>query len=238
VNLLQPQDRRSANPGDSRLTLEARAALEHAGIGEALIHAVRGVVDELAFGEDAVVADLGSGTGRALAAVTAGASAAAVGLDLSVEAIAHAARHWNGPTWVVANADRRLPLLDRSVDLVLSLHARRNPAEVARVLAPGGALLIAVPAADDLIELRREVQGAGAGRNRVAALAVEHDRWFALEDTSRVAEERRLEPDQLRQLLGATYRGARVSEWPRVAALGALSVTLASDLCLFRPRRP
>lgn len=236
VNLLQPQDRRSATPGDSRLAVEARAALEHAGIGEALIGAVRRVADELALTEDAVVVDLGSGTGRALAAITAGRTATAVGIDLSVEAVAHAAKHWSGPTWVVANADRRLPLLDRSVDLVLSLHARRNAAEVARVLAPGGALLIAVPAPDDLIELRTEVQGAGVGRDRVAALAAEHEGRFVLESTCRVTDERRLDSDKLRQLLGATYRGARVSEWPRVAALGTLSVTMASDVCLFRPR--
>jgi 23S rRNA (guanine745-N1)-methyltransferase len=237
VNLLQPQDRRSANPGDSRLAVEARALLEEAGIGEALIGAVRGIVDELALAEDAVIVDLGSGTGRALATITAETTAAAVGIDLSVEAIAHAAKRWRGPAWVVANADRRLPLLDRSVNLVLSLHARRNPAEVARVLAPDGALLIAVPAPDDLIELRTLVQGAGVGRGRVAALEAEHEKLFILDSVARVTDERHLDPKQLRLLLAATYRGARSSESPRVAALGALSVTMASELCLFR-RRP
>ena len=192
---------------------------------------------ELALAEEAVVVDLGSGTGRALATIAAESAVTAVGIDLSVAAVAHAARHWPGPTWVVANADRRLPLLDGGVDLVLSLHARRNPVEAARVLTPGGVLLIAVPAPDDLIELRALVQGVGVARDRVGALVAEHERLFSLERRLRVADERRLEPERLRELLGATYRGARTSEGPRVATLGALSVTLASDVCVFRPRQ-
>ena len=94
-----------------------------------------------------------------------------------------------------------------------------------------------MPAPDDLIELRAFVQGAGVTRDRVGALVAEHERHFALERTFRVADERRLEPDRCVRLLGATYRGARTSVGPRVATLGALTVTLASDVCVFRPRR-
>ena len=83
-------------------------------------------------------------------------------------AIERAARHFPDRIWVVANADRRLPLLDRSVDLALSIYGRRNPAEVARVLAAAGYLLVAVPAADDLIELRELVQGRRFERDRAS----------------------------------------------------------------------
>ena len=68
--------------------------------------------------------------------------------------------------WVVANADRRLPVSDHSTTLLLSVHARRNAQEAARVLTAGGHCVIAVPADDDLIELREAVQGTAVERDR------------------------------------------------------------------------
>ena len=104
----------------------------------------------------------------------------AVGIDLSAAAVRAAARRFPALTWVVANADRHLPILDRSVDLVLSVNARRNPVECARVLARPGYLLAVVPAADDLIELRELVQGRRVERDRIDTLLEEHHAAFTL----------------------------------------------------------
>ena len=117
--------------------------------------------------------------------------------------------------------------------VVMSLHARRNPAESARVLVPGGFLLVAVPAHDDLIELRASVQGAATERDRVAALIAEHAPYFSVVRTRSVRERRRLEGDALRDLLRSTYRGARQRLAAQVEALEAMDVTLASDIVLF-----
>jgi len=236
VNLLQPQDRRSARPGDARAAVEARARLEAAGVGTALVEAVGGRLGTLALPPDAVVVDSGCGTGAALATLDRGRDACAIGIDISVAAVTWAARHWPRMTWVVANADRTLPLLNRSVDVLLSLHARRNPAEAARVLKPGGVLLVAVPAPDDLIELRTRVQGSGATRDRVPALVAEHQSRFALVEHFRVAHTCHLDREAQAALLAATYRGARRSQAPRVEALTGTEVTLASDVCVFRQR--
>ena len=43
--------------------------------------------------------------------------------------------------------------------------------------------------------------------------------------------------DDLQALLRGTYRGARQSHTAQVGALDTLSVTLASDVMTFRPRR-
>jgi len=232
VNLLQPQDRRSATPGDDEAAVGARARLNAAGIGRGVIDAVAGRVGALSLGVEPVVVDLGAGTGDLLAAVAGTRPMCCVGLDISVAAVRHAARHHNGPTWVVANADRRLPLVDGSVDVVVSVHARRNPTECARVLRPGGWLLIAVPAPDDLIELRAEVQGAGIERDRTAAVVAEHLPWFAVADrgTSRVRAS--LDPAAVVDLLRITYRGRRASSAVRVSALTGRDVTMASDWLL------
>ena len=74
---------------------------------------------------DAIAVDLGSGSrrdaGPTLAAI---APISGIGIDLSVAAAEFAARRFPSLTWIVANADRRLPLQDASVDLVLSIHGR------------------------------------------------------------------------------------------------------------------
>ncbi|HEY9466264.1 MAG TPA: methyltransferase domain-containing protein [Vicinamibacterales bacterium] len=234
VNLLQPQDRRSADAGDSRVAIEARASLLAAGVGRALIDAVASRAAFLNLPEAPVVTDLGCGSGDALAALTSRAGLG-VGIDLSVAAIERAARHFPDRTWVVANADRRLPLLDRSIDLVMSLHARRNPVETARVLSPTGVLLIAVPASDDLIELREVVQGERVERDRSDVVLKEHE-LFALVDRSAVRETREFDRDGLLKLLRGTYRGVRHGAAERVAALTRMTVTLASEIFAFRLR--
>lgn len=233
VNLLQPQDRKSTEAGDSRVAIEARASLLADGVGRALIDAVASRAAALNLPEAPVVADLGCGSGDALAALTSRAGLG-VGIDLSVAAVERAARHFPDRTWVVANADRRLPLLDRSIHLLVSLHARRNPPEAARVLAMTGYLLVAVPAADDLIELREVVQGERVERERGDVVLTEHEALFELVDRSVVREMRDLDRDALLNLLRGTYRGVRHGAAERVAALTGMTVTLASEILVFR----
>ena len=216
--------------------MDSRGRLLAAGIGRRLIDAIVARVQALPLHEGAAVVDLGAGGGDVLGALAAAQSITGIGIDLSTAAASAAARRFPSLAWIVANADRRLPILDRSVDLVLSVNARRNPAECARVLARPGYLLVAVPAADDLIELRALVQGTGVERARTDTLLAEHQDDFTVEEQTTVREQRRLDRGQLVDLLRGTYRGARSSAASRVEALTSLDVTLASDLLLFAPR--
>ncbi len=237
INLLQPQDRKSLDAGDSREAVEARAALIADGVGRGVIDAViarASAVDGLP--ATPVVVDLGSGSGETLGLFAEQRAIAGIGIDLSTAAAAHAARRFRSLTWVVANADRRLPLLDGQVALVLSVHARRNPAECRRVLTPNGRLIVAIPAADDLIELRELVQGDAVSRDRTTQLVAEHEAHFELVDRSVTRGQHMLEGEALRNLLRGTYRGERFSTSSRVAALDRLVVTLASDILVLAPR--
>jgi 23S rRNA (guanine745-N1)-methyltransferase len=236
INLLQPQDRRSAAAGDSREAIEARESLLAGGVGRALIDAITTRIRSLNLDDEPVVVDLGCGSGDALAALTTGGRSAAVGIDLSTPAIERASRRFPDRTWVVANADRRLPLLDRSVDLVVSLHARRNPPEVARVLHETGHFLVAVPAADDLIELRELVQGQRVERDRGEVVLAEHDASFHLVERTVVRETQERDRDVLLKVLKGTYRGVRRGLADRVATLTRMTVTFASEIFVFRLR--
>jgi 23S rRNA (guanine745-N1)-methyltransferase len=236
VNLLQPQDRKSPRAGDSPDAVAARARLYESGVGTGLIDALVERVAAGRMGPDAVVADLGCGSGELLTALAQAGVTRSIGIDLSSAAVARAAKRAPALTWVVANADRRIPLLDGSVARLLSVHARRHPAECARVLAPDGWLLVAVPAPDDLIELRTHVLGPVEGRSRIDAVLGEHADRFALRAQFTVRVRHRLERPALLDLLAGTYRGARSSAAAAVATLSILDVTLASDVAVFSVR--
>jgi 23S rRNA (guanine745-N1)-methyltransferase len=236
VNLLQPQDRRSRDAGDSKQAVDARARLLAAGIGRPLLEDLVQRSVALALAARPTVVDLGSGSGDLLASLSAVQPIAGIGIDLSAAAADHAARRFPELLWVVANADRRLPLIDHSVQLVISSHGRRNPQECARVLAPNGRLLMAVPAEDDLVELRELIHGRKVERPRADSLIAAHDEAFALTDRSIVRGRRRLERDDLIDMLRTTYRGGRFSEAARVDTLSGLEITTATEIFLFAPR--
>ena len=107
------------------------------------------------------VLEAGAGPGwyldRLLAGLTAdGVRARGVALDISVAACRRAAVRTAGSAVGVLVADvwGRLPLRDGVLDLVLSVFAPRHAAEFARVLAPGGRLVVVSPLPDHLAALR------------------------------------------------------------------------------------
>src|SRR3954464_5063685 len=66
VNLLQPQDRRSPDAGDTAAAIEARRRLLAAGIGRGVVNAFVEHAAAIATGAANVVVDLGCGAGDAL----------------------------------------------------------------------------------------------------------------------------------------------------------------------------
>jgi 23S rRNA (guanine745-N1)-methyltransferase len=238
VNLLQPQDRKSTEAGDTRERVEARARLLARRFGRSTIETIVERALALTIGRhDLAAADLGCGSGELLGLLSQRQPAlTGIGIDLSTAAATHAARSFPRLTWVVANADRILPLRDHSAALVFSVHGRRNPVECRRVLADDGFLIVATPAADDLIEVRAALQGTGIHRDRTTSLIAEHATDFAVKDRFDVRQRQPLDADAVMQVLKGTYRGERTREAARAPALGALTVTFASDVVVFAPR--
>src|SRR5205085_926798 len=116
------------------------------------------------------------------------------------------------------------------------MNGRRNPAECARVLRREGALIIAIPAPDDMIELRAAVLGEGVERDRVDALVTEHASLFDVVQRASVRQRHHVEAGMLADLLKTTYRGARRSEAAAAESLTAMDVTFASDIVVFRTK--
>src|SRR5579862_138741 len=151
INLLQPQERRAARPGDTAAAVAARRRLHDRGVTEPLRLAISQAVR--ATSSDTVL-DAGCGDGFYLGGLHSETGCDAHGVDISTPAVEAAARRYPECEWVVANADRALPYADRSFRILLSITARMNAVEFRRVLRGDGRMLIALPAPDDLIELR------------------------------------------------------------------------------------
>jgi 23S rRNA (guanine745-N1)-methyltransferase len=235
-NLLQPQDRRSRAAGDRDEATQARRRWLARGFAGDLVAAIASRVGALRLREGAVAIDVGCGEGTMTATILGSRGLDACGIDLSAGAIRLAARLAPALTWIVANADRGLPFADASVDLALSIFGRRPAAMLHRALRPSGTLIVAVPAEDDLIELRaaaRGREGAGAGGADAAAELVP---YFVVtrEDASR----RRIRHDRsaIEDALSMSYRGARRSERTRLAGVSQLDVTVSARILTLVPR--
>jgi 23S rRNA (guanine745-N1)-methyltransferase len=177
----------------------------------------------LAASRNDVVLDAGCGDGFYLGTLARQTGFGGHGVDISIPAVDGAARRYPEYEWVVANADRFIPYADQSFSIVLSITARMNTGEFRRVVRDDGRLLVAIPAPDDLIELR------GVGRDRVARTVETFAREFTLVGQRRVATAADLDADAVQDILLSIYRPMRSEP------VEAMRVTFSLDLLLFRP---
>ncbi len=150
---LLPRGRRGAG-GDTAGMVAARDRFLAAGHYAPLTRLLAGAARTAATAGAGAVLDVGAGTGHHLAAVLdALPGRPGVALDLSRYAARRAARAHPRAGAVVADAWQALPVRTGAAGLVLDVFSPRNGAETARVLGPGGTLLVVTPAADHLAEL-------------------------------------------------------------------------------------
>jgi 23S rRNA (guanine745-N1)-methyltransferase len=219
VNLLQPQERRSKNPGDTPEAVAARRRLHTRGVTEPLL---RGIAELLNATSEDVILDAGCGDGFYLGTLERETGFDGHGIDISIPAVEAAAKTYPQCEWIVGNADRLVPYEDAGFSCVMSITARMNAPEFRRVLRTDGRLMVALPAPDDLIELR------GVGRDRVERTLATFAEGFTLVNTRRVTTRADLDVDAVRDVLLSIYRPMGQSE------MGARRVTFSLDLLLFR----
>lgn len=100
------------------------------------------------------IVEVGAGTGYYLArALDAQPGRAGVALDTSKPALRRAARAHERAGAVACDVWGRIPVRDGAAAAVLDIFAPRNIAEIARILAPGGVLVVVTPGARHLGEL-------------------------------------------------------------------------------------
>jgi 23S rRNA (guanine745-N1)-methyltransferase len=220
VNLLQPQERHSREPGDTPTAVGARRRLHEIGVTRPLLS---GIAEAIAVSPQEAVLDAGCGDGFYLGELARRTDCEAHGIDISVPAIQAAAKRYPECTWIVANADKFIPYTDGSFSAVLSITSRMNAGEFRRVLRNDGRLLVAIAAPDDLIELR------GTGRDRVPKTLETFTHGFRLSSQHRITTAAELEAEQVRDVLTSIYRPLRSKP------VEAMRLTFSLDVLLFRP---
>ena len=226
--------------GDSAAMVLARDRFLGAGHYRPVADALSAVAaDALAApagrGGPGLVLDLAGGTGYYLALVLDaldGRLGACV--DLSAPALRRAARAHPRAAALGADAWQHLPFADGSAALVLSVFGPRNPAEIRRVLAPDGTLLVATPGQDHLAELRRPLGLIGIDELKSARLAEAFGDYASTAVTS-VRYQLRLGHQDLTDLvaMGPSARHIGQDELAaRVAALSPAPVTVTVDVAV------
>jgi 23S rRNA (guanine745-N1)-methyltransferase len=219
INLLQPQDRRSRQPGDPPEAVSARRRLHDLAVTAPALTAISGL---LAPSKSDVLLDLGCGEGFYLGSIAHQTGCRGHGIDISTVAIDAAAKRYPQCEWVVANADRFVPYANQTFSVAMSITGRMNVNELARVLQSHGKLLVALPAPDDLIELRTR------GRDRIARTVEEFAAQFTLIEQRRTTTAAELNASAVQDMLLSIYRPLRARS-PE-----AMRVTFSLDLLLFR----
>ena len=219
INLLQPQDRRSKNPGDTIAAVRARRRLHDLSVTAPLYGVMAEMLEPSATD---VVLDAGCGEGFYLGTLVSETGCAGHGVDISIPAIDAAARRYPDCQWIVANADRFLPYRDASFSILLSITGRTNPDEFRRTLRDNGRLLVAIPSPEDLVELR------GPGRDLAPRTRETFSHTFRLLDQRRATTTADLDAATVEEVLLSIYRPLR-SEPVR-----AMRLTFSFDFMLFQ----
>lgn len=222
VNLLsgpQPAHADTADMVARRLTFLAR------GHYDALVDALVTATD----GAHRVV-DAGAGPGWYLARLLeADGTRHGLALDISVAACRRAARAHPRLGSVVADVWATLPVRSHTVDAVTCVFAPRNMAEFARILAPGGRLVVATPGPDHLIEARTAFGLLGIEDDKAHKLASAAAPHFAPIARHRVEKTMALSSDDVADVVAmgpnAFHEHAPVA--------GDLAVTLQVDVTTF-----
>ncbi len=164
LNLLLVNQRKSKEPGDSKLMLGARRSILEAGyfnkLSDALSMQAAGLAEEVAGrGADPLtLLDAGCGEGYYLESMNAhlrkaGIEASLYGTDISKDAIAMAAGNGTGIHYAVASS-KKLPVRTESVDGVFQIFAPHSDSEFKRVLRYGGKLVTVTPGKHHLYGLK------------------------------------------------------------------------------------
>lgn len=237
VTLLPPGHR--APSGDSAEMVADRVSFLGAGHYAGVAAALGDAVLEAGGAAPERLLDLGGGTGHHLAAVLDRApGATGVVLDSSPYAARRAARAHPRAMAVVADTWARLPVRDAAVDRVLVVFAPRNGPEIARVLRPGGRLVVVTPAADHLAELVGPLGLLRVDPDKAARLAGSLEPHLVPVGSSDRRDVLRLDRAAVATLVGMGPHARHLPAGERAARLGVLpeqvEVTAAVRLTTYR----
>src|SRR5579859_5598577 len=127
-----------------------------------------------------------------------------IGLDVSKEAIGMAAKRYRQHFFVVADVKQRLVLADGVIHAMLNIFAPRNPVEFARVTAPGGFLIVVIPASEHLLSLRSALGLLSIEEQKQQHVKEQFSAYFEFVDSASVGYSMHLNREQIEQVVMMT----------------------------------
>ena len=228
VTLLDP---RSHVVGDSASMLDARDRVLERGTYAPIAQALDRTVGAAGLSR---ILDAGAGTGYYLRSLLATRPhARGLAMDLSPAAVARAVRKMDTVDGLVADTWRPLPIRDSIADVIVNVFAPRNLTEFHRVLDPNGVLVVVVPRAEHLHELRERGRMLDVPADKAATLVESARSLFTLERTVELVFELPDDEDLADSLvaMGPSAHHAHEAAEDTTSS----SVTAAVDVLAFRP---
>jgi 23S rRNA (guanine745-N1)-methyltransferase len=244
VHLLPAGHGQSRLAGDTRAMVAARRRFLSGGYYEPLSETINhhGVGHLAAAGtEDRTVAavDVGCGDGYYIGRLARAAGVGGgcfYGVDVSREAVRLAARAWPDVCFLVNDVKHRVCVADGGADVVLNVFAPRSPSEFGRVVRPDGLLLVAIPGAAHLRELRAILPLLGLEEDKAERTVARLAGWFALAGDDALEYDREMPAEDILDLLRMTPNHWHLDDaaLADVAALDPVRVTISMRLLRFR----
>ena len=236
--------RGSGASGDDAVMVAARRTFLDAGHYAPLTRAVVAAAAAAAVGGAGrrIVIDVGAGTGHHLAAILdADPAARGLALDASTPALRRAARAHPRAAAVGTDVWAGLPVRDGAADVVLDVFSPRHAGEFARVLSPGGRLLVAVPQPSHLVQLVEAVEMIGVDADKDRRLEQQFGERFDVVAREAVTWQLELTRADAANLVAMTPSARHVDADDVTARLAGLPEPLAVDaavrLIVLRLRR-
>jgi 23S rRNA (guanine745-N1)-methyltransferase len=198
--------RRPKIQGDDKVMLAARRRFLGNGRYQPLSDTINKTVLEYLTEQNAVVLDIGCGEGHYLGHLQPllPAGTCTFGLDVAKEAARLAAKRYPASRFVVSDVNGRIPFADQSIHVLLNVFAPRNPAEFARIAAPGGLLLIVIPGSNHLHQLREELDLLAIEAEKQMRVIAQMSGLFALSETQSLTFDLDLSQPDLTDLVQMT----------------------------------
>lgn len=158
INLLPVQFKKTRHPGDNKEMVSARRAFLNTGRFQPIVDRLIELLNSLPMPESISLLDSACGEGYYLNSLQKSFSKrfSYVGLDISKFAILAASKLNKDITWIVAT-NKKIPMQDHKIDIVLSLFGFPVEQEYKRILKPEGYIIVVGAAEDHLLEIRRRL---------------------------------------------------------------------------------
>lgn len=161
-----------------------------------------------------------------------------LGLDVSKHAARLAARFYPEVFFFVNDLRHRITVADGSVDVILDIFSPRHPQEFSRIARPGALLLVVIPTAQHLVELREHLPILNiepGKRDRAISGLTER---FELIGEEQLSGEMELEGFQIADILRMTPNAWHLTEvqLARTAEMTRQRVSRSFEILSFRRR--